>query len=90
MSPYRGEGARSGVVVVMGGGHGGRAVVVIGGCGHGDVRKWGVGLGWCRTSSLSGEGDRCAIVVVGGDTEGAGVSKVATGWVVFRGDVVAH
>jgi hypothetical protein len=44
----RGEGVRSRVVVVVGGGRGGRAVVVIGGCGHGDVRKWGVGLGWCR------------------------------------------
>jgi hypothetical protein len=43
-----GEGARSGVVVVVGGSRGGRAVVVIGGCGHRDVRKWGVGLGWCR------------------------------------------
>jgi hypothetical protein len=42
------EGARSGLVVVVGGGCGGRAVVVIGGCGHGDVREWGVGLGWCR------------------------------------------
>jgi hypothetical protein len=43
-----GEGVRSEMVVVMGGGQGGQAVVVIGGCGHGDVRKWGVGLGWCR------------------------------------------
>jgi hypothetical protein len=43
-----GEGARSGVVVVVGGGRGGQAVVVIGGCGCGDVREWGVGLGWCR------------------------------------------
>jgi hypothetical protein len=42
-----GEGARSRVVVVVGGGRGSRAVVVIGGCGHGDVRKWGMGLGWC-------------------------------------------
>jgi hypothetical protein len=23
-------------------------VVVIGGCGHEDVRDWGVGLEWCR------------------------------------------
>jgi hypothetical protein len=30
-------------------------------------------------SSLSGEGDGCAIVVVGGDAEGAGVRKVAAG-----------
>jgi hypothetical protein len=44
-------------------------------------------------SSLSGEGDGCAIVVVEGDAEGAGVRKVAAGWVVCRGDVsvlVAH
>jgi hypothetical protein len=42
---------------------------------------------------LSGEGDRCAIVVVGGDAEGVGVRKVAVGWVVCHGDVlvlVAH
>jgi hypothetical protein len=61
---------------------------------------WGSGVwGWggvAGTSSLSGEGDGRAIVVVGGDTEGAGVMKVATGccgWVVCRGDVsvlVAH
>jgi hypothetical protein len=50
-------------------------VVVIGGCGH---RVWGWG-GVAGTSSLSGEGDRCAIVVVGGDTEGAGMRKVAAG-----------
>jgi hypothetical protein len=43
-----GEGARSGVVVVMGGSRGGRVVLVIEGCGHGDVRKWGMELGWCR------------------------------------------
>jgi hypothetical protein len=36
------------VVVVVGGGRGGRAVVVIGRCGCGDVREWGMGLGWCR------------------------------------------
>jgi hypothetical protein len=30
-----------------GGGCGGQAVVVIGGCGHEDVREWGMGLWWC-------------------------------------------
>jgi hypothetical protein len=30
------------------GGCGGRAVVVIGGCSHEDVREWGMGLGWCH------------------------------------------
>jgi hypothetical protein len=49
---------------------------------------WGWG-GVTGTSSLPGEGDGCAIVVVGGDAEGAGVRKVAVGW-VCRGDVVAH
>jgi hypothetical protein len=39
-------------------------VVVIGGCGSGGVTG---------SSSLLGEGDGCAIVVIeGGDTEGAG------------------
>jgi hypothetical protein len=32
-----GEGLRSGVVVV-----------VIGGCGHEDVREWGMGVWWCH------------------------------------------
>jgi hypothetical protein len=39
---------------------------------------------------LSDERDGCAIVVVGGDAGGAGMRKVAAGWVVCRGDVVAH
>jgi hypothetical protein len=38
---------------------------------------WGWG-GVAGTSSLLGEGDGCAIVVVGGDAEGAGV-RVAAG-----------
>jgi hypothetical protein len=41
-------------------------VVVIGGCGHEDVREWSMGLGWCcRLIIILGEGDGCVIVVVG-------------------------
>jgi hypothetical protein len=39
---------------------------------------------------LSGEGDGCAIVVIGGDAEGAGMRKVAMGCHGVSDDMVTY